>query len=125
MKFLFLVVLLHMDITHAQVQVFDNTEDAAIKTAAKAFMAIPEVKDRLKYLEGYFVNSLPVEKDVAAVFGGITFTLINGRISTKSIKNMDVDFLGGRLRADFSYNINNNSTEGFLNCKWNINQLTD
>ena len=102
-----------------------DSGDEAIRAATKAASQIPEVKERMQYVERMVFNRLPIEKDTAAILGGVTFTLIDGKVGTKVFKNLDVDFLGGTIRPDFEYNMRDSSTEAFINCKWDINKLTD
>lgn len=77
--------------------------DEAIRAATKAAMEIKPIKKMAKKVERAAINMLPVDKDTAAIVGSTAMTLVSGRISTREIKNLQMDFAGGKLRPDIEY----------------------
>ena len=104
-----MLAILIMAITSSNA--FADTEDEAIKKTTEAVSKTEMGRQVTKNIENMVNKVLPVDKETAAVIGSTAVTVIQGRIDTKVIKNMDMSLGDGSLRPDVEYDFkDNNST---------------
>jgi|SRR5690606_17344738 len=101
--------------------VVQRTESDAINAASQALYNTEPIKQRIKTTERYLLNMVPSKHPAVYTVGGIGVTLIQGRLSTKNVKNMNFELMGGDVRADIEYNLHTNDTVSIVKCKWNLN----
>jgi hypothetical protein len=113
-KICFLTILLYIN----NIAVADDS--IALSKLGQAVSKTESFKARARAIENRIVDILPVDKEVAGTLGGLTVYAAQGRIGTRDIKNMNMDFFGGLLRADFEYDFKSDATEGFIRCQWQL-----
>jgi hypothetical protein len=120
MRFILIVLFIHIQIAQSQTresQVQMGLPQAIAQTQ-RAILAYPYVKNKAKQLERALINYIPVERDYIVFTGSVGMAIIRGRVETRPIKNMDVDFLGGRARPDIFYNFRGEDKGAYLNVTW-------
>jgi hypothetical protein len=110
--FILAIIFLYMPMVKA-----DNG-DEAIKKTTEAISKTEMGKQVSKSIESAVNKVLPVDKDTAAVIGSVAATAVQGKIDTKSIKNMDIDMAGGSVRPDVEYNFKDNDSSFLV--KYNL-----
>lgn len=96
-----------------------NNQDP-MRAATSALSSIPAIKQKMKEWEKKLWYYIPLDKDYAAAVGGVGNVLIQGRVSTREFKNLDMDFFGGKVRADFQYDFKQDAAESYINCRWDL-----
>lgn len=114
MKYLILFLMVVISFS-----VLANSEHEALTKAAEAFSKTETGKTVTKNLERTAENILPMEKDTAAIVGSTALTVIEGKIDTSKIKNMDIEILKGKIRPDAEYDFREKNSSVML--KYNLN----
>lgn len=90
----------------------------AVAYTQRAILALPEVKSRVKILERRLIHYIPLEREYVITTGSIGMAIIRGRVETRPIKNLEVDFMGGRARPDVFYNFRGEDKGAYFNITW-------
>ena len=114
MRFLVLLLLLF------SLKCYPSDQDQALKNIQRALLSYPQIKLFKKKFEIKLMGYLPMERQSATIFGSMALTLIRGHIDTKSIRNMESNFLGSRVRPDIYYNLRTGESRILVGFNWNF-----
>jgi len=98
---------------------FANQTNEAVKKTAEAFSKTEIGREISKQFEKAANKIIPVGKEAAAVIGSAAVSAAQGRIDTKSIKNMDMKVIRGTIRPDVEHSFKEGSSSFLLN--YNLN----
>lgn len=90
----------------------------AIAQTQQAILAYPYVKSKVKQLERKLIHYIPLEREYVVMTGSVGMAIIRGRVETRPIKNLEVDFMGGRARPDVFYNFRGEDKGAYFNITW-------
>jgi hypothetical protein len=90
----------------------------AIAQTQQAILAYPYVKSKVKQLERKLIHYIPLEREYVVMTGSVGMAIIRGRLETRPIKNLEVDFMGGRARPDVFYNFRGEDKGAYFNITW-------
>lgn len=108
MRLKLLILILCFSYAHAE------SQDEAVKKTTEAISKTEIGKEVSKNIEKTIVKFIPIDKDTAAVVGSVAVTAAQGKVDTKNIKNMDMDFANGKVRPDLEYNFKENNSSFLL-----------
>jgi len=116
MKILITFILLFCSSSYAM----DGKYKRALRYSGKAFLAYPSVKKTKRNLERKMYNYVPMNRTAAAIIGSAAISATQGKVSTKSFKNLRVKTLGGNLKPKIEYNFYDNDTSGSVSMNWSF-----
>jgi len=90
----------------------------AVAHTQQAILAYPYIKAQTKHLERKLINYIPLEREYIVFTGSVGMAIIRGRLETRPIKNLDTDFMGGRIRPDVFYNFKGEDKGAYFNLTW-------
>lgn len=90
----------------------------AMAQTQQAILAYPYVKSKVKQLERKLIHYIPLEREYVVMTGSVGMAIIRGRVETRPIKNLEVDFMGGRARPDVFYNFKGEDKGAYFNITW-------
>jgi hypothetical protein len=97
-----------------------ENQDTALRYSGKAILAYPIVDIYKGNAEKEFFNSMPVDKKYLTVIGVAAMSYHKKIINTQAIKSVHLDFLGGTMRPDVSYNALTNEKQCLFNINWSF-----
>jgi len=111
MRFLVLIILFPL-------YGFAGESSEALKKTTEAFSKTETGKKYLKKAEKIAYRMIPVGKETAATIGTTVLIFAGGGVTTKPLKNFNMDLMAGTFRPDFEYKFNSGEFTGNLKMNW-------
>ena len=98
----------------------DEDYKKALKHSGKAFLAYPSIKQTKRKIERRAYNALPINKTAVAIIGSIAVSATQGKVSTKAIKNLKINTLGGSVKPKLEWDFYDKNTIGSVDMNWSF-----
>lgn len=90
----------------------------ALEKTAEALSKTTTVKKFSENIKNVIEHNLPIQKEIIVAIGSIAVTSSQGKLNTKEIKNMDIDFRSVLIRPDLEYDFKQKNSSFLLNLKF-------
>lgn len=95
-----------------------NDANKATEKVMEALLEVEEIKKVTNRTEKIIEKILPVEKEMVSTIGTAAITLVNKKINTNDINNLDMSLFGGKARADIEYDFKTKKSNTFIQLNW-------